>query len=88
VASFPAALPDSALAFGEPRVRWVLAATVLGSGLAFVDATVVNVALPRIGESLDTGLSGLAWTINAYTLISEATRDPAAAPARGCGRSR
>ncbi len=56
------------LAFGEPAARWVLAATVLGSGLAFIDGTVVNVALPRIGESLDAGVSGLQWTINAYTL--------------------
>jgi MFS family permease len=59
---------ETALAFGEPRGRWVLAATVLGSGLAFIDGTVVNVALPRIGESLHTGLSGLQWTINGYTL--------------------
>jgi EmrB/QacA subfamily drug resistance transporter len=58
----------AALAFGEARARWVLAATVLGSGLAFIDGTVVNVALPRIGESLDAGVSGLQWTINAYTL--------------------
>jgi EmrB/QacA subfamily drug resistance transporter len=56
------------LAYGEPRARWVLAAVVLGSGLAFIDATVVNVALPRIGDSLGAGLSGLAWTVNAYTL--------------------
>jgi EmrB/QacA subfamily drug resistance transporter len=59
---------ETALAFGEPRGRWVLAATVLGSGLAFIDGTVVNVALPRIGESLGAGLSGLQWTINGYTL--------------------
>ncbi len=65
-----ASRPDGTggLAFGEPRARWVLAATVLGSGLAFIDGTVVNVALPRIGESLDAGVSGLQWTINAYTL--------------------
>jgi EmrB/QacA subfamily drug resistance transporter len=56
------------LAFGEPQARWVLAATVLGSGLAFIDGTVVNVALPRIGESLDASVSDLQWTINAYTL--------------------
>jgi EmrB/QacA subfamily drug resistance transporter len=60
--------PPVLLAFGEPRARWVLAATVLGSGLAFLDGTVVNVALPRIGESLDAGVSGLQWTVNAYTL--------------------
>lgn len=59
---------DAGLAFGQARSRWVLLATVLGSGLAFIDATVVNVALPRIGESLGAGMSGLQWTINAYTL--------------------
>jgi len=59
---------DEGLAFGEPRARWVLLATVLGSGLAFIDATVVNVALPQIGDSLSADLSGLQWTINAYTL--------------------
>jgi len=56
------------LVYGSARGRWVLAATVLGSGLAFIDATVVNVALPRIGEDLDADISGLQWTINAYTL--------------------
>ena len=48
--------------------RWVLAATILGSGMAMLDGTIVNVALPRIGEDLDTGLTGLQWTLNAYTL--------------------
>src|SRR5919199_148977 len=43
---------SDALVFGQARARWVLAATVLGSGMAFIDATVVNVALPRIGEEL------------------------------------
>jgi len=46
----------------------VLLATVLGSGIAFLDATVVNVALPTIGEELDAGISGLQWVVNAYTL--------------------
>jgi EmrB/QacA subfamily drug resistance transporter len=59
---------ETGLAFGEPRGRWVLAATVLGSGMAFIDSTVVNVALPRIGDTFETGLSGLQWTINGYTL--------------------
>jgi hypothetical protein len=45
-----------------------LAVTVLGSGLAFIDATVDNVALPRIGDSLEAGLSGLVGVFNAYTL--------------------
>jgi MFS family permease len=46
----------------------VLLATVLGSGIAFLDATVVNVALPTIGEQLDAGISSLQWMVNAYTL--------------------
>ena len=46
----------------------MLLATVLGSGIAFLDATVVNVALPSIGEDLDADLSGLQWTVNAYAL--------------------
>jgi EmrB/QacA subfamily drug resistance transporter len=46
----------------------VLLATVLGSGIAFLDATVVNIALPTIGEELDAGISGLQWVVNAYTL--------------------
>jgi EmrB/QacA subfamily drug resistance transporter len=46
----------------------VLAATVLGSGMAALDATVVNVALPRIGADLHTGLTSLQWLLNAYTL--------------------
>ena len=41
---------------------------MLGSGLAQLDGTVVNVALPRIGEDLGGGLTSLQWTLNAYTL--------------------
>ncbi|GII27925.1 MFS transporter [Planotetraspora mira] len=48
--------------------RWVLLTTVLGSGMAMLDGTVVNVALPALARDLGTGMSGLQWTINAYTL--------------------
>ncbi|MET0493839.1 MAG: DHA2 family efflux MFS transporter permease subunit [Actinoplanes sp.] len=48
--------------------RWVLLATVLGSSLAFIDATVVNIALPAIGEELGGGAAGLQWTVNGYAL--------------------
>ncbi|MFE5287127.1 MFS transporter [Nocardia sp. NPDC056611] len=48
--------------------RWVLLATVLGSGMAMLDATVVNVALPRIGDEFGASMAGLQWTVNAYTL--------------------
>jgi EmrB/QacA subfamily drug resistance transporter len=54
--------------YKEPAARWVLLATVLGTGMAFLDATVVNVALPAIGHDLGTALDGLQWTVNAYTL--------------------
>ncbi|GAA4538016.1 MFS transporter [Pseudonocardia xishanensis] len=59
---------DGGLRLGTPAGRWVLLATVLGSGLAMLDGTVVNVALAHIGEDLDAGFSGLQWTVNAYTL--------------------
>ena len=52
--------------FGSATGRWVILATVLGSGLAFLDGTVVNVALPTIADDLDAGLSGLQWTLDAY----------------------
>ncbi|WP_148571973.1 MFS transporter [Nocardioides caldifontis] len=56
------------LVWGTPRARLVLTATVLGSSLSFVDATVVNIALPRIGRALDAGTAGLTWVVNGYTL--------------------
>ncbi|MEU6069272.1 MULTISPECIES: MFS transporter [Streptomyces] len=46
--------------------RWILLTTVLGSSMAMLDSTVVNVALPRIGEDLDASLAALQWTVNAY----------------------
>lgn len=53
---------------GTAPARWVLLATVLGSSLVMLDATVVNVALPRLGAELDAGFDGLQWVVNAYTL--------------------
>ncbi len=46
----------------------MLVGTVLGSGIASLDATVVNVALPRLGDDLDADFAGLQWVINGYTL--------------------
>ena len=48
--------------------RWVLLVTVLGSGLVALDATVVNVALPAIGQNFGAGLTSLQWIVNAYSL--------------------
>lgn len=60
-------MPDTRPArWGTTDARRVVATCVLGSGMAFLDATVVNVALPNIGEHLHTGLSGLQWVVNGY----------------------
>jgi EmrB/QacA subfamily drug resistance transporter len=53
---------------GTPTGRWVLAASVLGSAVAALDATVVNVALPAIRRDLGGGLTGLQWIITGYLL--------------------
>jgi len=60
--------PPQPVRFGTPEGRWVLVATVLGSGVAALDATVVNVALPAIGRDLGAGVSGLQWVIGGYLL--------------------
>ncbi|KOX05234.1 MFS transporter [Streptomyces sp. NRRL B-3648] len=57
-------MPDVRLA--SPQGRWILLTTVLGSSMAMLDSTVVNVALPRIGRDLDADLAALQWTVNAY----------------------
>ncbi len=48
---------------------WVLAATILGSSMAFIDGTVVNVALPVIQSELGTGVAGAQWVMEAYSLV-------------------
>jgi EmrB/QacA subfamily drug resistance transporter len=50
------------------RQRLTLVATILGSTIVFLDATVVNVALPAIKDDLDTGLAGQQWIVEAYLL--------------------
>ncbi|MDJ0394599.1 MFS transporter [Rhodococcus sp. G-MC3] len=52
----------------SPRGRWIVAATVLGSSLAMLDGTIVNIALPAISRDLGSGVSGLQWTVSGYTL--------------------
>jgi MFS family permease len=61
-----AAIP--ALRLSTAQGRWVVAATVLGSGMAALDATVVGIALPAIGRDFHAGIAGLQWVVNAYTL--------------------
>jgi len=49
--------------------RWVLVATVLGSSLAFIDGTVVNLALPALQSELGAGVADMQWVIEAYALV-------------------
>lgn len=58
----------SSVALASPSGRWLIAATVLGSGIAFLDGTVVTVALPTIGRELGGGLSVLQWVLDGYLL--------------------
>lgn len=64
----PGRSPEQPVALGTARGRWLLAATVLASGMAFLDSTAVTVALPAIGRDLGSSLSGLQWTLSGYTL--------------------
>jgi MFS family permease len=55
---------------GTPaQKRWVLAVSVLGSSLAFVDGTVVNVALPAIQRELQATVFEAQWVVEAYSLL-------------------
>lgn len=53
----------------ERAKPWVLAATILGSSMAFIDGSVVNVALPAIQADLATSITGAQWVVNAYLLM-------------------
>ncbi len=68
--SNPAAAPSDqlGLTYASARGRWVLLATVLGSAVASIDATVVGIALPAIGRDFRVGLADLQWVVTAYTL--------------------
>jgi EmrB/QacA subfamily drug resistance transporter len=50
------------------RKQLALVATILGSGIALLDGTIVNVALPSIERDLGGGLAGQQWVVNAYLL--------------------
>ena len=65
----PVTVPEtSAVRMGTPAGRAVVAAATLGSGMAMLDGTVVNVALRTIGEDLGATLAQLQWITNAYLL--------------------
>src|ERR1700738_3115001 len=56
----------------KSRGRWVLAATILASSMAFIDGTVVNVALPALQTSLNATAVDVQWVIEAYSLLLSA----------------
>src|SRR5262245_7510348 len=60
--------PTPGLAYATAAGRWVLTATILGSAIASIDATVVGIALPAIGRDFHTDIETLQWVVTAYTL--------------------
>jgi EmrB/QacA subfamily drug resistance transporter len=64
-----AVAPSALLRLSTAAGRWALVGTVLGSGIAALDATVVNIALPRLGQDLHASFAGLQWVVNGYTLV-------------------
>src|SRR5258706_477346 len=62
--SSPAAAPCSAAA-----APWILAATILGSSLAFIDGSVVNLALPAFQADLNATVIDAQWVVEAYALL-------------------
>jgi EmrB/QacA subfamily drug resistance transporter len=77
-----------ALAHAPSAQTWVLTGTVLGSGLAFIDGSAVNLALPVIQQSLGGGVETAQWVMNAYALMLGALVLAGGAAADRYGRKR
>src|SRR6266404_3600599 len=56
----------------KSKGRWILAATILASSMAFIDGTVVNVALPALQQSLGATVIGVQWVVESYSLFLSA----------------
>src|SRR6184192_2638979 len=56
----------------KARGRWILAATILASSMAFIDGTVVNVALPALQTNLNATAVDVQWVIESYALLLSA----------------
>src|SRR5438105_11725405 len=56
----------------KSRGRWILAATILASSMAFIDGTVVNVALPALQTNLNATAVDVQWVIESYALLLSA----------------
>lgn len=53
----------------ERAKPWILAATIVGSSIAFIDSSVVNVALPAMQSDLAASVREAQWIVNAYMLV-------------------
>ncbi|MGH7203179.1 MAG: MFS transporter [Candidatus Levyibacteriota bacterium] len=60
------------LAFNSWEGKLILTATIIASGMAFLDGTVVNIAVPVIQKDLQTTIAGIQWIINSYALLMAA----------------
>src|SRR5712692_801608 len=65
-AAILAGFPDRPCTSNGP---WVLAATILGSSMAFIDGTVVNVALPALQSALHATIADVQWVVESYALF-------------------
>jgi EmrB/QacA subfamily drug resistance transporter len=63
---------DIAVRYGTAQGRWVIVAAVLGSGVVFLDGTVVNVALPALSRDLNASVRGLQWILDSYLVTLSA----------------
>jgi len=60
---------SESFAVGKAAGRWVLLVTILGSGMAFIDSTAMNVVLPVLQIELDATIPQMQWIIEAYALF-------------------
>jgi len=73
-ATFPGPCDDGRASLasdsGARHPRWTLTATICASSLAFIDGSVVNVALPAIGRSFAASAADLQWTIGVAAFVT------------------
>src|SRR5690242_14312568 len=67
-----ASAPTCTFRVGDANGTWTLTAAILGSSMAFIDATVVNVALPAMQSALNATIAGVQWIGAAFTLTQAA----------------
>src|SRR5882762_3083288 len=63
---------QTAVPCSKSKARWILAATILASSMAFIDGTVVSVALPALQKDLQATAIGVQWVVEGYSLFLSA----------------